>query len=451
MPPSSWRDCTASHFICEKQPARASRGMVVTNHPLASAAGARILADGGNAIDAAMAGLFALTVVEPMMIGLVGGGLSHIRTADGAHVVIDAMSAAPAAATPTMYRPVPGAAADVFDTIGNENLVGPNAVATPGSLRGWCAALTRYGTMTLADVMAPAIELAAGGFRVTPYLSDCIASAAPDLLADPAARATFLPDGDPLAPGRKLVRGDYADTLRHIAQAGEGALHGGPLGALVAECIERRGGSLSREDLATYQPVMRAPVRASYRGWEIVGPPPPSAAGVHIAQMLGILEGYDIASLGFATPDTLHLLAEVLKIAFADRAAATADPAFVAVPVERLISKEYAAERRAAVEMERTQAWGPGVSPAASPHTTHLTVADAQGNIVASTHTINSLFGARFIVPGTGLIPNNYMVLFDPRPGHALSVAPGKRVTTSMAPMMALRDGKPVFALGLPG
>jgi gamma-glutamyltranspeptidase/glutathione hydrolase len=167
--------------------------------------------------------------------------------------------------------------------------------------------------------------------------------------------------------------------------------------------------------------------------------------------MLNILEGYDIATLGFGSADSVHLLAEVLKIAFADRAAATADPAFVRVPVDRILSKDYANDRRARIDTAHAQAWSAAVAPEGSPYTTHVTVADAMGNVVASTQTINSLFGARYIVPGTGMIPNNYMHVFDPHPGRASSIAPGKRVTSSMSPVIVLRDGKPVYALGLPG
>jgi gamma-glutamyltranspeptidase/glutathione hydrolase len=197
--------------------------------------------------------------------------------------------------------------------------------------------------------------------------------------------------------------------------------------------------------------VERAPIRASYRGWEILGPPPPAASGVHIAQMLNILEGYDIAATGYGTPETIHLLAEVLKIAFADRAAASGDPDYIDVPVERLTSKDYAAERRRAIDPSRAKAWGADVGQLESAHTTHVTVADAFGNVIATTQTINNLFGAKILIPGLGAIANNYMNLFDPRPGHALSLAPGKRVTTSMSPMMALRDGRLIYALGLPG
>ncbi len=205
-------------------------------------------------------------------------------------------------------------------------------------------------------------------------------------------------------------------------------------------------------DLEAYAPIERAPIAASYRGFEVLGPPPPASAGVHIAQMLNILEGYDLRALGFGSADSCHLVAEALKIAFADRAVATADPNFVAVPVERLTSKAYAAERRALIDPERAQAWRPGVGPdREAADTTHLTVADADGMVVAATQTINGLFGACLRVPGFGLIPNNYMFNFDPHPGRALSIAPGKRCFTSMAPTMIAKDGRVLHALGLPG
>jgi len=446
-----WRGRAAALFECEKRPATSCRGMVVTNHPLASAAGAEILAAGGNAIDATIAALFTLTVVEPMMVGILGGGMSHIRLADGRHVVIDGLSTAPLAARADMFRPVSDTLPDYLETEGRENAIGPKAVAAPGNLAAWCETLERFGTFPLADVLEPAIRHAARGFRVTPYLSECIAEVSQDMGHDSLLAARFFPDGAPVRAGTRLEQGDYADTLRAIAKEGARVLHGGALGAEIAGHFARAGGMLVAEDFARYATVTREPVRGTYRGHEIVGLPPPSSGGVHLIQMLNILEGYDIAALGFGSAEALHLIAEVLKIAFADRRAATADPAFVAVPVARLIDKAYAAERRAMLDPGRAQAWGAGVAAAESANTTHLTVADAIGNIVASTQTINSLFGARFIVPGTGLIPNNYMYIFDPHPGHALSIAPGKRITTSQSPTIVLRDGRPFAALGLPG
>lgn len=446
-----WRGRAATLFDCEKQPASGARGMVVTNHPLASAAGAEMLAAGGNAIDAAIAALFTLTVVEPMMVGIMGGGIAHIRLADGSHRILDSLPRAPFAARPDLYRPVSDTLPDYMDVEGRENAVGPKAVAAPGALLGWCEALERFGTMPLADVLEPAIRHAARGFRITPFLVECIRDSAADLALDREMAKLYLRDGAPIEAGSRLVQGDYAETLRAIAKEGPGLLHGGALGRTAADYFAEVGGFLRFEDFAEYRTVERMPVRGTYRGFEIVGPPPPSSGGVHVIQMLNILEGYDIAGLGFGSPETLHLIAEALKIAFADRKAVTGDPDFVVAPVERLLDKGYAAERRAQLDPNRARAWGAGVAPVESANTTHVTVADAAGNIVASTQTINSLFGARIIVPGTGMVANNHMYLFDPHPGHAPSIAPKKRVTTSMSPVMALKNGQPAFALGLPG
>jgi gamma-glutamyltranspeptidase / glutathione hydrolase len=446
-----WRNRNGVVFECERQPARGSRGMVVSNHPLASSAGAEMLAAGGNAIDAAIATLFTLTVVEPMMVGIIGGGMAHIRLADGSHRFIDGQSTVPKAVKPDAYRSKPGSAPHVFDTVDDENLTGPKAVAVPGSLKAWCETLERFGTMSLADVMQPAIKHASRGYAATPYLHECISESAREMRKDKAISAIYLPNGEPVKPGERVVQAEYAETLRHIAQHGEAALYHGPLGDILVDYMKAHGGFIAKEDLTAYKTVERAPIRADYRGWEILGPPPPAASGVHIAQMLNILEGYDLAALGFGSAETVHLIAEVLKIAFADRAAASGDPAYVGVPVERLTSKDYARERRAAIDLSRAKNWSAGVQQLESAHTTHMTAADSFGNVVASTQTINNLFGAKILIPGLGTVPNNYMNLYDPRPGHALSLMPGKRVTTSMSPMMALRDGKLVYALGLPG
>ncbi len=447
----NWRDRTATTFTCQKQPAAGSRGMVVSNHPLASAAGAEMLAAGGNAIDAAIATLFALTVVEPMMIGIIGGGMAHIRLADGSHRFIDGQSTVPAMVKPDTYRSRPGSAHDVFDTVDDENLTGPKAVAVPGSLKAWCETLRHFGTMSLADVMQPAIKHASRGYLVTPYLHECIGDGAKEMLQDKPISAIYLPKGEPLQAGERVVQAEYAETLTYISKHGENALYQGPLGDILVDYMKTHGGFIRKEDLTNYKTVERLPIRCDYRGWEILGPPPPAASGVHITEMLNILEGFDLRALGFGTPETVHLIAEVLKIAFADRAAASGDPDYINVPVERLTSKDYAGERRRALDRARAQKWGADVQQLESATTTHMTAADCFGNVVASTQTINNLFGAKFLIPGLGTVPNNYMNLFDPRPGHALSLAPGKRVTTSMSPVMALRDGELVYALGLPG
>jgi gamma-glutamyltranspeptidase/glutathione hydrolase len=437
--------------MTEKQPAVGTKGMVITNHPLASAAGAEMLAAGGNAIDAAIAALFTLTVVEPMMVGMLGGGMAHIRLADGTHTIIDNQSTAPAATGPTTYTPDPNAPPGTMDTIGRKNAVGPTSVANPGNLKGWCETLDRFGTLSRADVMEPAIRHASRGFRVTPYLHECVADCAADMARDPEIARLYLPEGSPIQPGTRLITEDYAETLRDIARHGPEHLYTGPLGVHYANHMQRSGGYITESDLTSYQTITREPIRGTYRGYEIIGPPPPSSGPLHIVQILNILEGYDIKPLGFGSTQTVHLLAEVLKIAFADRAAATADPAFVKVPVDRILSKAYAAERRARIDPDRAQLWSAEVASETSAYTTHLTVADGAGNIVASTQTINSLFGARYIVPGTGMIPNNYMHVFDPRPDRASSIAPGKRVTSSMSPVIVTKDSRPRFALGLPG
>ena len=430
-------------IACEKRPATGSRGMVVTNNPLASGAGAQALLAGGNAVDAAVTALFALTVAEPMMVSVLGGGLTHLRRADGTHVVIDNLSTAPGAARPDMYRPVSAA-----ETEGRDNNRGPRAVAVPGALAGWCHALQRFGTFSLADALAPAIALAERGFAATPYLCTCVADTAADLARDPGLAALLLPGGAPLQPGTVVRRPDYARTLRTIATDGPDALYNGALGAALAAVP---GILVGTDDLRRYRVQERAPIRSLYRGWEIVGPPPPSSAGVHIAQMLNTLEPFDLRAIGFGTAQYAHLLAEAMKIAYADRAAVTGDPDFVHVPVELLTSKQYAATRP--IDPARAQCWRSGVGDRGgeSADTTHLTVADSDGNVVATTQTVNGLFGACVSVPGTGLICNNYMFNFDPHPGSALSIAPGKRVFTSMAPMMVVREGRVFFALGLPG
>ena len=484
-------------FTCEKRPAVGSRAMVVTNHPLASAAGTEMLLGGGNAIDAAVAALFALTVVEPMMVGVLGGGIAHIRLADGRHVVLDGLSTAPATAHGAMYATISDELPDYRKTVGRANEVGPLAVAVPGALAGWCRALRDFGTLTVADVTAPAIRLAERGFEATPYLADCVADLAPDLRRDRGLADLFLPGGAPLRAGARVIQPEYAQTLRTIARDGAGALYSGELGDALVETMARTGGLVGRADLDAYRAIEREPICGTYRGFEILGPPPPASSGVHVVQMLNLLEAFDVVAMGFGSPDSVHLLAEAMKIAFADRAVATADPDFVDVPVDRLTNKAYAERRRCLIDFARTRRWEPGVpgaiatpgqaraangngsadaavsagrespGPARSTSqdgsavhgahggesscTTHVTVADAEGNVVASTQTINGLFGACLQIPGTGMIANNYMFNFDPHPGRALSVEPGKRVFTSMAPMMVRRDGRLLCALGLPG
>jgi gamma-glutamyltranspeptidase/glutathione hydrolase len=399
-----------------------------------------------------VAALFALTVVEPMMVGILGGGVSHIRLADGRHVIIDNLSCAPQAARAEMYEPLSDGAASARDTKDRRNVVGASAVAVPGNLAGWTQMLATYGTSPLHAVMRPAIRLAADGFAATSYLSECIGGMAADLAGDPGLAKLFLQDGDKIPSGTHVVQRDYATTLRRIADEGPDVLYRGELGRTVADYLQNNGGTLSADDLAAYAPVERAPVSTNYRGHTVIGPPPPASGGVHIAQMLNILEGFDVAAMGFGSHESIHLLAEIIKIAFADRAITTADPTFVKVPVDRVISKEYASERRREIDRQHARRFVTGhLKGAESSDTTHVTVADAHGFVVSATHTINGLFGACLQIPGTGMIANNYMHNFDPHPGRVLSIAPGKRVFSSMAPMMVTEGGAVRLALGLPG
>src|ERR1700716_4150145 len=251
----NWRDRAGTVFECQKQPASGSRGMVVSNHPLAAAAGAEMLAAGGNAIDAAIATLFTLTVVEPMMVGIIGGGMAHIRLADGSHRFVDGQSTVPLAVKPDTYRSKPGAAHDLFDTVDNENLNGPKAVAVPGSLKAWCETLSRFGTMSLADVMQPAIKHASRGFAATPYLHECISEAAREMVKDKAISAIFLPTGEPLKAGERVVQAEYAETLTYISRHGEAALYGGPLGDILVDYMKAHGGFVGKDDLTAYRTV----------------------------------------------------------------------------------------------------------------------------------------------------------------------------------------------------
>ncbi|RXH37933.1 gamma-glutamyltransferase [Bradyrhizobium nanningense] len=448
---ANWRALAGTTFDCEKTSVTASKGMVVTNHPLASAAAVEMLTMGGNAIDATIAALFTLNVVEPMMVGLFGGGTALIRLTSGQVVALDALSTAPAAARPDSYKPVSDTWPGYMDVEGRSNAVGASSVAVPGALLGWCEALERFGRLDLDTVLQPAIRHATRGFAASEYLCMSARIVASDLAKDPAISAIFLPNGMPLKVGERIRLPELAETLRIIALDGARALHGGDLGRRCAEYLSSKGSFLSVSDLERYKTIEREPVRGDYRGLEIIGPPPPCSGGVHVVQMLNIVEEFDVAKLGFGTSESIHLLAEVIKIAASDRRASTADPDFFDVPLERLSSKAYADERRAEISMESARAHKPIAVGNDSANTTHVTIADADGNVVSSTQTINSLFGARLIIPGTGIIPNNYMYLFDPHPGQPLSLEPGKRITSTQSPLVVLKDGTPRYALGLPG
>jgi gamma-glutamyltranspeptidase/glutathione hydrolase len=435
----------------------ASRGVVVTNHPLASSAGIEMLAKGGNAFDAAVASLFALTVVEPMMVSMFGAGFFVYRNGKTREIeTLDNYAIAPKAATEDMYEPVEERQEghSLFETIGRKNMVGRLSVASPGTLKGWEYVLESHGKIGLKEVMAPSIRFAREGFRATAYLSEIVKNSKEELRGFPDSAKVFLPEGKPLVEGDPVEMPDYAETLELVARKGSDVLYSGDLGRIVVDDMEENDGILTMEDLREYELVRREPVKGIYRDrYEIYSMAPGSSGGTHIIQMLKMLEGFDVGSLGFGSVEYIHLFTEVLKIAFADRQHYMGDPWRVPVPVEGLTSKEYATTRAKEIgDRAKTYYFGkPSSYVGESDYTTHVSVMDSDGNIVAATQTLFSVFGSKVMTPGTGMLLNNCMGLFDPRPGRANSVASNKRMLSSMAPTIVLRDGSPFMCVGTPG
>lgn len=440
----------ANAFATIKQPAIASRGMVTSNHPLASLAGVETLMRGGNAIDAAIATMFALTVVEPMMVTIFGAGFVNIRWANGDCVTIDNYAVIPSGATPDMFRPLPGNIDHEVED--DENALGHKSVAVGGTLKGWAHAVEKYGRLPLATVVAPAVRFAREGFQATPYLCSIIEKFEAELAAYPESAKVFLPGGRVPSASEIIRRLEYADTLEACGREGAGYLYDGPLGRAIAADMAANGGLVTFDDIRRYEIFERPPVRGSYRGFDIVSMAPPSSGGTHIIQMLKILEGFDVGAMGFGSPDAIHLISEAMKIAFADRYQYMADPLTTDIPLEWLTSAGYAAKRCAQIDMERAGTYTHGIPPdRESANTTHCCAMDAEGNVVATTNTLHYGFGSKVTVPGTGMLLNNCMQLMDPVPGRTNSIAPGKRILSSMSPTIVLRDNQPFMTLGTPG
>ena len=448
--------------------------MVVSAEAHATRAGHAILEAGGNAVDAAVAVSFALGVTEPYHSGLGGGGFLLIRTAGGEVVAIDARETAPAAASRTMYT-AEGVAEDASRR-------GGLAVAVPGLLAGLALALERHGTMTLAEVLAPAIELAEAGFPIGQRHARVLRlwrEWGPAERFPETAGIQLPPGGGEVEPGWHLVQTDLAATLRGIAAGGSDLFYRGALGEAIAAAVRSAGGILSREDLAAYRPVLREPLRGSYRGFEIISFPPPSSGGVALLTMLNILEPFPLGETEAGSSLSIHRVAEAMKLAFADRATHLADADFVPVPVAELTAKDYG---RALAERLRPDAVlaveGSGLPVAPPQHagepeggaaseadgggTTHFSITDGWGNAVAVTQTINLLFGSGLTVPGTGIVLNDEMDDFSVAPNRpnafglvdtrgANAVEPGKRPLSSMTPTLVLRDGSLYAVLGSPG
>ena len=435
--------------------AEAQHGMVVSAQRLAAEAGIAILKQGGNAIDAAVAVGYAEAVTNPCCGNIGGGGFMVARLADGRNVFIDFRETAPSAATANMYLDAEG------KPIRDASLHGWRSVAIPGTVAGLDAALTKYGTLPREMVMAPAISLALNGFELTRGDTDLIARGAAILRRDPAAAHIFLrPDGSPPEPGDRLVQPDLAATLARIATQGPAAFYQGPIPAAI-ETIS--GGALKAADFTAYKIVESAPLSCIYRGYVFLSSPPPSSGGTALCEILGVLQDYNLRESGFNSARSVHLMTEAMRHAYLDRNTYLGDPAFVANPLDWLLSPEHAAAIRGAITDKATPSSDlrPGTAPHEKPETTHYSVIDHKGNAVAVTYTINGMFGAGVMAPGAGFLLNDEMDDFTVKPGSpnlfglvqgaANAIAPGKRPLSSMAPTIVLRDGHVAMVLGSPG
>jgi len=445
-------------FLADTTPVRAEHGMVVSTDGYASEVGVGILRAGGNAVDAAVATAFALAVVNPEAGNIGGGGFLLLRLADGRAAALDFRERAPRAASRDMYL-------DANGQLTNASVEGHRAVGVPGTVAGLWEAHLRYGSLPWADLVAPAIRLAEG-LVVRERLARSLAMIDTALNDFPATARIFLPAGRVLGVGDTLVQRDLAETLRRIQRTGRDGFYTGRTADLFAAEMRRGGGLINREDLAAYQPAWREPIRFTYRGDTVLSMPPSSSGGVTLALVAGILEGYDLGKLQWHSARHLHLLVEAFRRAYADRNAVLGDPDFVAMPLARLASPAYAAERRATISLDRatpSREVGPGVgAPAEQPHTTHFSVVDSAGNAVAVTTTINSFYGIRAVVEGAGFLLNNEMDDFSAKPGapnqfglvqgEPNAIAPGKRPLSAMTPTIVLTpEGRLRLVLGSPG
>lgn len=436
-------------------------GMVVSQEALASRVGADILAQGGNAVDAAVATGFALAVTLPQAGNIGGGGfmLVHLAAQDRT-IAIDYREMAPGAAHRDLFLDETGAADP------EKSRFSALASGVPGTVAGLVHAQRAYGTLPLAKVLAPAIALADKGFAMDYPLVYSLKQAQPRLARHAAARRYFLAaDGSAPAVGTQWRQKDLAKTLRRIARHGSDGFYRGPTADLIVAEMARTGGLIDHQDLANYRVVEREPVKGHYRGYDILSMPPPSSGGIHLVQMLNILEGWDLAALGHNSAAHLHRLVESMRRAYADRSKYLGDPDFASVPTAALLDKAYAARLRAGIDSARatpSSQVGPALKlPPESPQTTHYSVWDKAGNVVSNTYTLNFSYGNGIAVTGAGFLLNNEMDDFSAKPGvpnafgllgdEANAIEPGKRPLSSMTPTLVFKDGEPVLVTGGPG
>ena len=433
-------------------PIEAKNGMVVTSEPLATQIGVNILKQGGNAIDAAVAVGFAMAVTYPRAGNIGGGGFMLIHSAKTGQVVaIDYRETAPALAHRDMFL---NKAGDVDNQLSRFSHL---SAGVPGTVAGFALALEKYGSLSLAEVLAPAIKLAEKGFVVTPKLSRELKKLSP-------TPTIFLkPDGNFYETGEILIQTNLAKTLKLIAKQGIQAFYQGKIAELIVKEMQAHGGLISKTDLANYQAVIRKPIHGTYRGYNIYSMSPPSSGGIHIVQILNMLENDNIS--GHNSAATIHLMTEAMKRAYADRSKYLGDPDFVTIPIKGLISKSYAAQLRAKfnlIHATPSQDILPGTPPTyESDNTTHYSIVDKAGSAVSNTYTLNFSYGSRKVVQGAGFLLNNEMDDFSAKPGMpnaygliggtANAIEPNKRMLSSMSPTIVLKNGKAFLVTGSPG
>ncbi len=436
------------------------KGMVATVHSLATMAGVEALQEGGNAIDAAVAAGLFLGVVDSHNSGMGGGCFMLIRLASGEIVALDGRETSPAKAHRDMYVRNGHAIPELSRT-------GPLAVAIPGQVAAFHEAIERYGKLPWKRHCLAAADVAEKGFAVTKNYESRLSSVRADLSKFAAARSIFMKeDGSTWQAGEQLSQPDLGQTLRALAREGPAWFYKGPFAQRTAEWMKENGGLITAADFSGYKVKHREPLQTKYRGYTILGFPPPSSGGVHVGQILNILESFDLKAMGQGSADFIHVVAEAMKLAFADRAFWLGDPDFAKVP-RGLIDKAYATSLAQRIDLKKaTNVRGHSTPPNASEdvfekHTTHYSTADAEGNWVACTATINTTYGSKVVIPTTGVVLNNEMDDFSAEPGmpnafglvggEANAVAPGKRPLSSMSPTILLRGGKPVLSVGAAG
>lgn len=442
-------------------PVIARQGMVVSQRAIASDVGAEILAKGGNAVDAAVATGFALAVTLPRAGNLGGGGFMIVHLAESNQTIaLDYREMAPELAHRDMFLDKNG---DVDNRLARFSA---KSSGVPGTVAGLAQALELYGTMSLAEVLTPSIKLADEGFEIPWDLSEILKARRQVLSEHPATAAAFYKaDGSAYEAGEILVQKDLAKTLKAIAKDGTSAFYSGEIADLIIAEMERQGGVMTKKDLQNYVVKTREPVRGTYRGYDIVSMPPSSSGGVHVIQMLNILEAFPIGEYGANSAKTIHLMTEAMKLAYADRSEYLGDQDFYDVPIQGLTSKQYAERLREKIKLDKATPSSeikPGKPlPFESPDTTHYSVADQFGNVVSNTYTLNFSFGSRIMVTGAGFLLNNEMDDFSAKPGtanafgligrEANAIEAGKRPLSSMTPTMIFKDGEPFVITGSPG